>query len=133
MGAPVVIGAFEMVKGLWLVAERPADQSLAGYLEFPGGKVEEEDKTEELALDREWYEELGCRPLNQYCLDSTYLYNDSYGWWHAIYYVVPKVVGLPRPRLGQRLKLVTLATLLDENVAVTEMTRDLAFALWGDK
>lgn len=46
--------------GLVLVAERPEGKRLAGYWEFPGGKVEPEESPE-TALHRELEEELGCK------------------------------------------------------------------------
>jgi mutator protein MutT len=45
--------------GLVLVAERPAGKRLAGYWEFPGGKIEPGESSE-AALQRELEEELGC-------------------------------------------------------------------------
>lgn len=41
-----------------LMAERPAHKTLAGYFEFPGGKVEA-GEAPEAALSRELHEELG--------------------------------------------------------------------------
>lgn len=45
--------------GLVLVAERPAGKRLAGFWEFPGGKIEP-GESPEAALHRELEEELGC-------------------------------------------------------------------------
>lgn len=46
--------------GLVLVAERPEGKRLAGFWEFPGGKIEPGEAAE-AALHRELQEELGCK------------------------------------------------------------------------
>ncbi len=46
--------------GRVLIAQRPAGKSLAGCWEFPGGKIEADEK-DEAALRRELLEELGIR------------------------------------------------------------------------
>lgn len=64
---PVV--AAVIVKGnAFFICRRPDDKALAGYWEFPGGKVEPGEKEEE-ALRREIREELGCavRPQRLFC------------------------------------------------------------------
>lgn len=60
-GAPVLhvaVGVIEDAAGRVLLAERPAGKPMAGYWEFPGGKIEpgEDPRT---ALARELHEELG--------------------------------------------------------------------------
>jgi len=42
-----------------LICQRPAGKAHAGFWEFPGGKIEEEESARE-ALKREIFEELGC-------------------------------------------------------------------------
>ncbi|MDP1765493.1 MAG: Nudix family hydrolase [Methylotenera sp.] len=52
------VGVIQRDNGLVLLAERPAGKPWAGYWEFPGGKIEE-DETPGHALKRELQEELG--------------------------------------------------------------------------
>ena len=54
VAAAVLIGA----DGRVLLAQRPVGKPYAGYWEFPGGKLEE-DESPRAALDRELHEELG--------------------------------------------------------------------------
>lgn len=54
----VVAGALIDAAGKILISERPAGKNLAGYWEFPGGKIEA-GETPEDALVRELNEELG--------------------------------------------------------------------------
>ena len=53
-----VVAAIIMDGSKVLIARRAADQSLPGKWEFPGGKIEEDEKPEE-ALRRELQEEFG--------------------------------------------------------------------------
>jgi len=53
----VVAGVIEQ-DGLFLIAQRMADDTLGGYWEFPGGKVEQGEELT-AALRRELWEELG--------------------------------------------------------------------------
>ena len=56
----VVCGIIYNEEGQVLLCRRNADKSLAGYWEFPGGKVEAHE-TQEASLCRELLEELGMR------------------------------------------------------------------------
>lgn len=55
----VVCALIEDAQGRLLLAKRPAGKHLAGFWEFPGGKREAGESSEE-ALHREISEELGC-------------------------------------------------------------------------
>ncbi len=55
-----VVCAVIQNEGRFLLAQRPEGKRLAGYWEFPGGKIEDTE-TPEQALHREILEELGCR------------------------------------------------------------------------
>lgn len=54
----VVAGFMRNEKGEFLIAERPSNKPMSGFWEFPGGKVHE-DEIPEIALIREFEEELG--------------------------------------------------------------------------
>ena len=54
----VVAGALVDKAGRVLLAQRPAGKNLAGFWEFPGGKIEQGETPRE-ALARELFEELG--------------------------------------------------------------------------
>lgn len=55
----VVCAVIRRQDGRILVAQRPAGKHLAGFWEFPGGKIDP-GETPEAALHRELEEELGC-------------------------------------------------------------------------
>jgi 8-oxo-dGTP diphosphatase len=48
--------------GLYLAVERPEGANMAGWWEFPGGKIEKGESRDD-ALVREFQEELGVTPL----------------------------------------------------------------------
>jgi|HubBroStandDraft_3_1064219.scaffolds.fasta_scaffold430260_2 8-oxo-dGTP diphosphatase len=54
----VVAGVLRDARGRVLIAQRPAGKHMAGYWEFPGGKIAP-DESSEAALRRELAEELG--------------------------------------------------------------------------
>ena len=71
MSTRVVAGVLYDAQGRVLLAQRPPGKHMAGYWEFPGGKLADGESPEQ-ALQRELAEELGvqlapmsCRPLLQ--------------------------------------------------------------------
>jgi 8-oxo-dGTP diphosphatase len=59
-GTMIVTCAVIKQNGLYMICRRAEGQTLAGYWEFPGGKLEEGETIEE-CLERELFEELGIR------------------------------------------------------------------------
>lgn len=96
-----------------LLAQRPADKSMAGLWEFPGGKVEA-GETPEAAIIRELGEELGITTW-QSCLAPLGFASHDYDRFHLVMllYVCRKWEGIVRARERQALKWVRPAGLRD--------------------
>ena len=95
--------------GSFLLAERPEGKVYAGYWEFPGGKIEEEE-TPYQALERELYEELGIRIqsadwLLDYAHETTLKF--FFSVWQVRFYE-----GIPKPLASDTLAWVNKADLL---------------------
>ena len=92
--------------GRVLIAQRPADKSMAGLWEFPGGKVESGERPEQ-TLIRELSEELGIT-VREDCLApltfASHLYPDFYLLMPL--YVCRRWDGFVRPLEAQQLKWV---------------------------
>src|SRR5579863_10083257 len=87
--------------GRVLIAERPAGKPLAGYWEFPGGKLER-DEPEVEALKRELREELGIEVQAAYrLLGFSHLYPERRV--HLRVWRVTRYVGIPTAHEGQKL------------------------------
>ncbi|HAA15043.1 MAG TPA: 8-oxo-dGTP diphosphatase MutT [Cytophagales bacterium] len=72
----LVTAALLVRNGRYLLAKRPQGKHLAGYWEFPGGKVQE-NETPAQALRRELKEELGIHvQVGDLFLDHTHQYPD---------------------------------------------------------
>jgi 8-oxo-dGTP diphosphatase len=112
--APVHVVAAALIDadGRVLLAQRPEGKHLAGYWEFPGGKVEP-GETPVQALQREILEEIGVRVASAESLIRI-------PWRYATkrilldVYRVQAFEGVPHPCEGQPLKWVP-ATALDPN------------------
>lgn len=89
-----------------LIAQRPADKSLANLWEFPGGKVES-GETPEQCLIRELDEELGITTW-QSCLAPLSFASHTYEEFHLLMplYVCRKWDGVPQAHEHQALKWV---------------------------
>jgi 8-oxo-dGTP diphosphatase len=110
----VVAGALYHRDGRVLIAERPPGKHMAGRWEFPGGKVAN-GETEEQALTRELREELGVQvTASRPFMRLSHEYDDrvvELSMW-----LVDSFTGEPQSLEGQRLKWVTPAQLLQEDI-----------------
>jgi 8-oxo-dGTP diphosphatase len=103
----VVAAAIIRKNGCVLLARRSAGQKLAGFWEFPGGKVENGETAEE-CLARELAEELGILTrIGEKCAESLHQYD--HGNLHIVAYLVDCIAGEPRPSVHDRLEWVTIA------------------------
>ena len=104
----VLVSAVALIDrdGRVLLAERPAGKSMAGFWEFPGGKVEP-GETPEAALIRELHEELGIDTW-QSCLAPLTFASHSYDDFHLLMplFACRKWQGIVTAREGQRLTWV---------------------------
>ena len=93
--------------GQYLMACRPAGKIMAGYWEFPGGKVEN-GETPRKALGRELREELGivCRKATPYTV-LTHAYPHGLVTLHLFH--VTRFAGEPAPLEGQALRWINPA------------------------
>ena len=111
----VLVAAVALIDadGRVLLAERPAGKHLAGFWEFPGGKVDA-GETPEAALIRELAEELGI-DVHESCLAPFTFASHAYPDFHLLMplYVCRKWQGIATPREGQRLSWVRPARLGD--------------------
>jgi 8-oxo-dGTP diphosphatase len=96
--APLIVVAAALIDadGRVLVQQRPADKSMAGLWEFPGGKIEP-DETPEAALVRELQEELGIETQTS-CLAPAGFASEPLGDRHLILllYICRKWRGIPQ-------------------------------------
>src|SRR5436309_15138104 len=111
----VLVAAVALIDadGRVLLAERPAGKHLAGFWEFPGGKVHP-GETPEAALIRELHEELGI-DTEASCLAPFTFASHGYEDFHLLMplYVCRKWAGIVTAREGQRLKWVRPQQLAD--------------------
>jgi 8-oxo-dGTP diphosphatase len=108
----VVAGVLRDCDGRILIAQRPAGKHMAGFWEFPGGKIAPGESGEQ-ALARELTEELGvaverCHPLLQLRHD----YSDRVVELDV--FVVDNYQGIPMSREAQALKWVMASELIRE-------------------
>jgi 8-oxo-dGTP diphosphatase len=76
-----------------LIARRSEGKTLAGYFEFPGGKVDE-GESHEVALIREIYEELGLHiEVGTFVKESKYTY--EFGTIHLHGYICSIIGEIP--------------------------------------
>ena len=99
--------------GRILISKRPEGKSLAGLWEFPGGKVEAEERPEQ-ALIRELKEELGIN-VEQSCLAPLTFASHAYEDFHLLMplYVCRRWKGIAQGLEGQEIKWVRTKSLRD--------------------
>jgi 8-oxo-dGTP diphosphatase len=89
-----------------LLARRSPKEKLAGFWEFPGGKVEAGETSED-SLARELIEELGIRArIGKKVAESSYKY--EHGNFRIIAYSVEWISGEPTPNVHDRLDWVKI-------------------------
>jgi 8-oxo-dGTP diphosphatase len=97
-----------------LLARRSSEGRLAGFWEFPGGKVESGETPEE-SLARELFEELGITTrIGKKMTESSYQY--EHGNFRIIAYSVDWISGEPSPNVHDRLDWVKIDNLTDYQV-----------------
>jgi 8-oxo-dGTP diphosphatase len=96
-----------------LIAQRPEGKQLAGYWEFPGGKVDEGERPE-ISLIRELNEELGIT-VSEDCLAPLTFASHAYEDFHLLMplYICRKWQGMVQGRENQQLKWVRARDLRD--------------------
>jgi 8-oxo-dGTP diphosphatase len=104
----VIVSACALVDadGRVLIAQRPADKTMAGLWEFPGGKIEDGERPEQ-TLIRELQEELGIA-VSEACLAPLTFASHSYPDFHLLMplYVCRRWEGMVTALEGQQLAWV---------------------------
>src|SRR3569833_3119451 len=102
----VVAAALVDSDGRVLIAQRPEGKSMAGLWEFPGGKIEADERPED-ALIRELQEELGIA-VKEACLAPFTFASHTYGAFHLLMplYICRRWEGTAQPRHHAALKWV---------------------------
>ena len=96
-----------------LIAQRPEGKQLAGYWEFPGGKIDAGERPE-TSLIRELNEELGIT-VSEDCLAPLTFASHAYEDFHLLMplYICRKWQGMVQGRENQQLKWVRARDLRD--------------------
>jgi 8-oxo-dGTP diphosphatase len=96
-----------------LIAQRPEGKHLAGFWEFPGGKVEP-GETPEQTIIRELREELSVN-VTEACLAPLTFASHDYGEFHILLplFVCRRWEGRPEPRETQQIRWVRANRLRD--------------------
>lgn len=109
----VAVAVIENTDGHICITKRPEGKHLAGYWEFPGGKVES-DETVPQALSRELQEELGISVL---VCEPFIMIKHSYAEMDVLLdvYIVTSFAGQARGVEGQELRWVLRSQLFGLN------------------
>jgi mutator protein MutT len=104
----IVVAAVIEDRHRFLVTRRQPGVHLAGMWEFPGGKIDPEE-SHSAALRRELREELGVdAEVGELVHETTHAYPDV---TVALYFYRCRLMGDPRPLLGQQMRWVPRAEL----------------------
>ena len=104
----VVVAAVIEDRHGFLVTRRQPGTHLAGMWEFPGGKIDP-DESHDAALRRELGEELGVdADVGELVHETTHAYPDV---TVALYFYRCRLIGEPRPLLGQEMRWVARSEL----------------------
>jgi 8-oxo-dGTP diphosphatase len=99
----VVVAAVIEDDNRFFLTQRPPGVHLAGMWEFPGGKIDPEESHVD-ALKREIREELDADVnVGALLLQTTHAYPDR---TIALYFYRCRLIGVPRPLLGQEMRWV---------------------------
>ena len=110
----VVVGVLRNASGEYLFTQRPVGKPMAGYWEFPGGKVERGESHQQ-ALVRELQEELGITITNGDAWRSIeHVYPHAHVLLHFI--IVTEWEGTPHGREAQSLRWQKIALQADGSV-----------------
>jgi 8-oxo-dGTP diphosphatase len=102
----IVTAAIIRKDGCVLLARRCSGEKLAGFWEFPGGKVEFGETPEE-SLARELLEELGIVAcVGKRVAESSHQY--EHGSFRVMAYLIDHVKGEPRPNVHDQLDWVKI-------------------------
>jgi 8-oxo-dGTP diphosphatase len=128
----VVAAALYDLKGNILLAQRPEGKAMAGLWEFPGGKIEQNERPEQ-ALARELQEELAITvtesdlyPLTfaSHTYDSFHLFMPLFG--------LKRWGGSPNPQEGQKLAWVPPKELHTYPAPAADLPLFDALACWDE-
>ncbi len=97
VNAPIIVtAAIIQHADLFLICQRPPGKHLAGFWEFPGGKLEYQEKPE-TGLYRELKEELNIETnIGPLLHQTTFQYPDKY--IQLLFYSVSIIIGEPQAR-----------------------------------
>ena len=117
----VVACALIDTDGRILMCQRPAEKDFSGKWEFPGGKLETNERPEE-AIVRELREELAIEPCER-CLQPFSFVSHEYDKFHLFMplYLCRQWDGFPRPQEGQAVKWVFPRHIMDLNLVPADI------------